>query len=107
MQDVVLIYTTWPDAETADVVAAEAVERRLAACANRLAPMRSTYRWEGKVEHGDETPMLFKTVAATAEALKAFIVDRHPHDLPCVVALPISASGSHIGFLEWIAAESG
>ena len=66
MQDVVLIYTTWPDAETADAAAVEAVERRLAACANRLAPIRSTYRWEGRVEQADETPVLFKTAASTA-----------------------------------------
>ena len=107
MQDVVLIYTTWPDAETADAAAAEAVERRLAACANRLAPMRSIYRWEGRVEQADETPMLFKTAAETAPALQAFIVERHPYETPCVVALSVSASGSHAEFLQWICAESG
>src|SRR3954468_3442182 len=100
MQDVVLIYTTWPDAETADAAAVEAVERRLAACANRLAPMRSTYRWEGRIEQADETPMLFKTTAGAAAALQAFIAERHPYQTPCVVALPVSTSGSHPGFLE-------
>ena len=78
VEEVVFIYTTWPDAETADAAALEAVERGLAACANRFAPVRATYRWEGRIETGEETPLTFKTTAARAPALKALILERHP-----------------------------
>ena len=41
--DIILVYTTWPDAKTADTAAADLVKRRLAACANRLGEIVSTY----------------------------------------------------------------
>ncbi len=106
VEEVVFIYTTWPDAETADAAALEAVERGLAACANRFAPVRATYRWEGRIETGEETPLTFKTTAARAPALKALILERHPYDLPAILALPVSAELSHGAFVEWIAGNS-
>jgi periplasmic divalent cation tolerance protein len=106
MDEAVLVYTTWPDAETAGAAAAAAVDARLAACANVLAPISSVYRWQGQVERAVETPVLFKTTAASAERLRAFIVARHPYELPSVVALPLVA-GSHPPYLAWIAAETG
>jgi len=107
MTDVVMLYTTWPDTETAERVAAEAVAERLAACANVLGPMRSIYRWEGAIERAAEIPVLFKTTAARAEALSALIVDRHPYETPAVVALDVRSDGSNPAFLAWVAAETG
>jgi periplasmic divalent cation tolerance protein len=106
MDEVVLLYTTWPDADTAETVAAEAVAERLAACANVLSPMRSVYRWKGAVDRAAETPMLLKTTRALAERLKDLVVARHPYETPCVVALPVSAEGSNPEFLGWIVAET-
>jgi periplasmic divalent cation tolerance protein len=102
MDDVVLLYTTWPDAETADACGREAVELGLAACANRFAPITSSYRWKGVVEQAAETPMMLKTTTARAEALRSLIIARHPYDLPCIVALPVDSAASHPPFLDWI-----
>jgi periplasmic divalent cation tolerance protein len=107
MDEALMVYTTWPDAETAGTAAAAAVEARLAACANVLAPISSVYRWEGRVEQAVETPVIFKTTPADAERLRAFIVARHPYDTPCVLALPVGAAGSHPAYLAWIAGETG
>ncbi len=107
MDEVILVYTTWPDAETAGVAAVAAVEARLAACANVLAPVSSVYRWEGVVERAIETPVLFKTTAAGVDRLRGFILNRHPYELPCVLALPVGTTGSHPAYLAWIAAETG
>ena len=106
MNEIVLVYTTWPDVAVAETVGAEAVSERLAACANVLAPMRSIYRWQGAIEEATETPMLLKTTRAHAAALKDFLVARHPYDTPAVVALDVLADASHGGFLEWVAAET-
>jgi periplasmic divalent cation tolerance protein len=106
MEQQLLVYTTWPDAETAAAAAAAAVEARLAACANILAPMTSVYRWEGKVERAGETPVLFKTTAARGAELRALLLARHPYDLPCVVALALEAPASNPAFLAWIEAET-
>jgi periplasmic divalent cation tolerance protein len=107
MGETVLIYTTWPDAETAARVGAEAVTERLAACANILAPMQSIYRWEGVVEQAVEVPMLLKTGVEASGRLRDFLVERHPYNLPAIVALPVLAAGSNPAFLKWIAMESG
>ena len=105
--ETVLVYTTWPDADMAEAVAAEAIAERLAACANILSPMRSIYRWEGAVDRAAEVPMLLKTSAEASERLRDFIVAKHPYDVPCVVAVPVSASMSNPAFLAWIARETG
>ena len=102
MGGAVILYTTWPDAETARSMGAEAVEQALAACANILAPMRSIYRWEGRLEDAAEVPMLLKTTAEGAAALKDFLVRRHPYALPCIVAFPVERANSHAPYLDWI-----
>ena len=106
MAEAVFLYTTWPDAETAQVAGAEAVNQGLAACANIGSPMVSIYRWKGAVERASETPMILKTSEARAPALRDFITGRHPYETPCIVALPIAAAGSSATFLDWIAAET-
>lgn len=104
--EAVILYTTWPDADTARACAAAAVEARLCACANILAPMTSVYRWDGTVETAAEVPVLFKTTADRAGACRALILARHPYELPCVIALPVGTSGSNPAFLDWIANET-
>jgi periplasmic divalent cation tolerance protein len=105
MDDAVILYTTWPDAETAQAFGRAAVEAKLAACANVLAPMVSIYRWQGAVEQTAETPMLLKTTAAAADRLRDLILARHPYETPCVVALAVREAGSNPAFLRWIGEE--
>jgi periplasmic divalent cation tolerance protein len=106
MAEAVILYTTWPDAEMVEAAAVAAVEAGLCACVNIGPPIRAIYRWEGRLEKAVETPALFKTSTAAAEALKAFILEHHPYDLPCVVALPIGPEGSHPAYLVWIGEET-
>lgn len=96
--------TNLPDRETAAALAAELVERRLAACVNILAPCRSVYRWQGRVEQTEEVPLLIKTTAARYAALEAAIRERHPYELPEIVAVPIACGLAE--YLGWVAAET-
>lgn len=102
----VLLYTTWPDAETAEEAAAVAVAERLAACVNILGSARSIYRWEGAVERAIETVAVFKTRTACVERLTRLILDRHPYDTPAVAALEIIPGGSNPAYLAWIGDET-
>lgn len=61
--DHVEMQITCGSVDEADRIAALLVERRLAACVQRL-PIRSTYRWQGCVEHDDEILLLVKTIRA-------------------------------------------
>jgi periplasmic divalent cation tolerance protein len=97
------VYAAFADASEAERIAATVVEERLAACANILAPCRSIYRWQGKVERAEEVPALFKS--AQPEALIARIAELHSYDVPPAVAWPVTAA--HPAYAEWVSAESG
>ncbi|MEL6298854.1 MAG: divalent-cation tolerance protein CutA [Pseudomonadota bacterium] len=102
--DPILIYATFPDAESARVIAGRIVDQRLAACANILGAMTAVYRWEGAVTGGDEVAVIFKTTVARAEAAIAEISRHHPYDVPAIVSL--EPSGGHAPFLHWLATET-
>lgn len=104
MSDVALLYVTFPSRGDAETVAQTVLAERLAACVNILAPCASIYRWQGKVERGEEVPALFKTMPQLAQRLRARIEALHPYDLPVVEAWPAGV-GDKVG--GWIAAETG
>ena len=101
MDDLVILYTTWPDAETAGAFGRLAVERKLAACANVLGPMLSIYRWDGAVHSDTETPMLLKTTSGAAEPLKTLIIQQHPYEIPCILAIPTDPNLCNPRYVQW------
>jgi periplasmic divalent cation tolerance protein len=78
----VTVYVTAPP-ESAPDLAATLVERRLAACVNRVR-CRSTYRWEGEVANDDEEILLAKTTDDVYDDLVAVVREEHPYDVPCI-----------------------
>jgi len=100
----VSLYVTAASAREARKLAADLVENRLAACVNILGPVRSIYRWKGKVETGREVVLLAKTRATLADRAIRRIKVLHSYEVPCVVALPILKG--HPAFLKWIADET-
>ena len=104
MQITVLVLTNCPDEESANAIALALVEERLAACVNILPRVQSVYRWQGAVESAVEVPLLIKTTAAAYPALEAAIRERHPYEVPEIIALPISAGLP--AYLNWVAEET-
>ena len=102
--ETLLVFTHLPDADAARSLADHVVSARLAACVNILAPCRSVYRWQGKIEDAAEVPLLIKTTAARYAELEAAIRARHPYELPEIVAVPLSHGLP--AYLDWIAAET-
>ena len=99
-----LVLTNLPERAAAEALAAQLVERRLAACVNILAPCRSVYRWHGEVQHEEEYPMLIKTTSERYAALEQAIRAGHPYELPEVVAVPLEHGLPE--YLRWIAEET-
>ena len=106
MQNVYWIYTTWPDRPGALEAATTLVTEKLCACTNILAPMTSVYRWQGKVETAEETPMVLKAGGNAVNALRSRLVDLHPYDEPCFLALEVDADASADSFLDWVRTQS-
>jgi periplasmic divalent cation tolerance protein len=102
--DALLVLTNLPDSASASALAEHVVAERLAACVNILAPCRSVYRWQGKVEAAEEVPLLIKTSAYRYAALEAAIRARHPYELPEIVAVPINHGLP--AYLDWLAVET-
>lgn len=86
---VISVYAVFANAQEAERIGRLMVEERLAACINILAPVRSIYRWQGKVETADEVAAIFKTSQARADALITRIASLHSYDVPCVATWPI------------------
>lgn len=97
-----LVYTTWPDAESAQAAAETVLEGGLCACVNILPSMTSLYRWQGRMESTGECVALFKTTSDRCTALSARLAALHPYDVPAILALPVDAAASNAGFLDWI-----
>ena len=99
-----LVLTNLPDRGAAGRLADALIEKRVAACVNILAPCRSVYRWQEKLQHDEEHPMLIKTTEERYAALEAAIRAGHPYELPEIIALPIEHGLP--AYLEWVAADT-
>jgi periplasmic divalent cation tolerance protein len=102
MSDYVLVLTTTGSEEEAERIAAELVERRLAACVQTVGPVISRYRWQGKLEREREWQCLAKTEAALYDELEHAVRELHSYEEPEIIATPIIA-GSR-GYLDWVSA---
>ena len=100
---VVLMLTTLPDAESAQKLAQGALDACLSACVTELGPVRSRYRWQGKVETSDEIQLLFKTSAVRSLELERFILANHPYETPELLSWQASASTA---YAQWVETET-
>ncbi|HYO28908.1 MAG TPA: divalent-cation tolerance protein CutA [Azonexus sp.] len=104
MPTTLLVLTNCPDEESANAIALALVEERLAACVNILPRVQSVYRWQGAVELATEIPLFIKSTATNYPALEAAIRNRHPYQVPEIIALPVDRGLP--AYLDWIASET-
>jgi len=85
-----IVLTTCPDTACAERIARALVEEGLAACVNILPPMRSIYRWKGKIEDATEQLLVIKSAVARFPAIRDRLRTLHPYELPEIIAVPIA-----------------
>ena len=102
--DIVMIWSTWPDVESAEKGARALVDRRLAACVVVSPGATSVYRWEGVVETASEATMWVKTRASLAAATSEVLVELHPYEVPSVLVIPVASA--HPPYAAWVGAET-
>jgi periplasmic divalent cation tolerance protein len=105
MERPLLVYTTFPDADAALSVGEAMVRDRLIACMNVLPGMASVYRWEDRVERGQEVVAILKTRKARQDDVHEALKARHPYETP--VILFIEPTGADADTLAWLAGETG
>ncbi len=104
MQQILLVMTNLPDTHSAQQLAQQLVESRLAACVNCMPGVRSVYRWQGAVEQADEVALIIKTTPARYAELEAAIKAAHPYEVPEIIAIPVSAGWP--AYADWIGQET-
>ncbi len=87
--DLVWVYITCASTKEAAELGRALVQEPLAACVNLLGPVRSLYRWKGRIHAGREV---------------ALVKGLHRYEVPCVVALPIKDGTAD--FLRWLEKET-
>jgi periplasmic divalent cation tolerance protein len=103
MAEARIVLTTVGDDARASDLAAALVERRLAACVNIVGPIRSVYRWKGKIERENEFLLVIKTTTDQAARLEAVFKELHPYELP--ERVEVSVEGGSEEYLAWISGE--
>lgn len=98
------VEVTCPDKDSARVVASACLKARLIACANILPKVESLFCWQGQIDSETETLLRMKTPAQNFEAVCSMIRDKHPYELPAIVALQVQAVGP--GVVDWVVAET-
>jgi periplasmic divalent cation tolerance protein len=104
MREFIVVYVTAGSLDEADRLARGLVEERLAACVNRIGPIQSVYRWEGKLEQSEEHLLIIKTEKDLFSALEKRVRELHTYSVPEIVALPI-IDGSQ-DYLRWLGAQT-
>lgn len=99
-EEILLVMSTFPDAETAGRIAEQLVKEKLIACANLLPAVRSIYRWQGKVEDAAETFVFLKTTRNRFDEFEKKLRELHPYEVPEILALPV-ADGLP-DYLRWV-----
>ena len=96
----IFVLVTCGSEEEALKIANALVEGHLAACVNLISPVRSIYRWEGKIWDEKEWLLVIKTQKQRFEELEKKVRSLHSYSVPEIISLPITEGSS--AYLNWI-----
>ncbi|OGP74288.1 MAG: cytochrome C biogenesis protein CcdA [Deltaproteobacteria bacterium RBG_16_49_23] len=99
--ELIIVLVTCGSEEEALKISRSLVEERLAACVNLISPVRSIYRWEGKIWDEKEWLLMIKTQRKRFKEIETKVKSLHSYSVPEIIALPIIAGSS--SYLDWLA----
>jgi len=100
MTDAIQVVTTAATKADAQAIATAVVGKRLAACAQVIGPITSTYWWQGKIETADEWLCIMKSRQDLYDELEQAIRQVHPYEVPEILAFPVVLGSQD--YLEWM-----
>lgn len=84
----------------ADSIADAVIERKLAACVNIVASVKSVYWWKGKVEQDEEALLVLKTTSSAVGRIDDLLRTVHPYENFELISF--AADGGSHAYLDWI-----
>jgi periplasmic divalent cation tolerance protein len=100
-----VILVTVGSEEQAVAISRALVNERLAACVNIIGPIRSIYRWRGKVEDDREYLLLIKTRATLYVKVELRVRELHTYETPEVLSM--SADRGSPPYVKWLLESTG
>ena len=97
--EAVLVYTTFPDWESAKKIAREILERKLAVCAN-MREHEAIYWWEGEIKEEKEVGVFFKTEVSKWKDLRNALLELHPYETPMISRVDLDKLNRE--YSEWM-----
>lgn len=94
-----VIYVTAKNEKEANKIANTLITEKLAACVN-IFPIKSTYRWKGKIEKANESALIIKTKGTLVDDVIKRVKEIHSYTVPCIISLPVVKGNKD--FLSWI-----
>ena len=99
-----VLYLTASSQKEAIELSRIAISERLAACANILGEIKSIYFWNGECQEKVEIALILKTSENNTNILIDRITEIHSYECPCIIVSDVT--NGHMGFLDWINAET-
>ena len=104
MPDYIVIYITTGSVNEAKKIGRVLIEEKLAAWSNIISPIRSIYRWQGKICDDKEALMVLKTRKKHFEQIVKRVETLHSYDVPEIIAIPIIEGSSK--YMSWLNEET-
>ena len=105
MTDYILVIITASSVEEAKSISDTLLNKRLAACTNQLADVKSLYWWKESIQSADEVMLFAKSRASQFDDIVLAVKEVHSYDVPEVLAIPILSGSPE--YLNWIFEETG
>jgi len=86
-----LAYIICKDAVEAEKISLHLLKKKLIACAN-LFPIRSLYRWKGKIISEAENVIIAKTNEGNFDKIVNEVKKIHSYKIPCILKIGSSAN---------------
>jgi len=100
MFEPIAVLVTCGSEEEALKIAKALVDEHLAACVNIVSPIRSIYRWEGKIWDEKEWLLIIKTQKYRFPEVEKKVKFLHSYSVPEIICLPIVDGAT--SYLNWI-----
>lgn len=100
MTDKVVVMITARNLVESKKIARHLIELELAACVNILQPIRSIYRWQGKIEDQRECLLMVKSTRGLFRNIETEVKKVHSYETPEIICLPV-VDGS-LDYLRWV-----
>lgn len=104
MNSYIQVITTISDKRGAEKIANVLIDKKLAACVQIAGPIKSIYRWKGKIETAKEWICIVKTRKSLYKKVEKQIKELHPYEVPEIIAVSIVRGSKD--YLKWLSIEA-